>query len=83
MCSKPPKLLAALDTKTLMVGGAIPLRGGIAMTSLGEYEFAIPLSLSGLLSPLCPKYLPLMAMGASDLRIQITLEDPRVAMVCS
>jgi hypothetical protein len=78
-----PTFLAATTGKTLMVGGAIPLRGGMAMTSEKEYEFAIPLSLSGLLSPLCPKYLPLMAMGASDLRIQITLEDPKVAMVCS
>ena len=74
---------AAANGKILMEGGTIPLRGGMSLTTTKKYKFAIPLSLSGLLSPLCPKYLPLMAMGASDLRIQITLEDPMVAMVAS
>lgn len=74
---------AAADGKTLMEGGTVPLRTGMSLTSGTKYKFAIPLSLSGLLSPLCPKYLPLLAMGASDLRLQITLEDPMIAMVAS
>jgi hypothetical protein len=77
------KFAAAFNGRNLMTGGTIPLRDGAALTTATKMTFAIPLSCSGLLSPLCPKYIPLLAMGASDLRVQITLEDPHIAMVCA
>ena len=46
-------------------------------------QIALPIALSGLLSPASKKYLPLFAMQADSLRIQITLEDPEKALVCT
>jgi hypothetical protein len=46
-------------------------------------QIALPIALSGLLSPASKKYLPLFAMQADSLRIQVTLEDPEKALVCT
>ncbi len=44
--------------------------------------FCLPIALSALLSPASKKYLPLFAMQADSLRLQLTLEDPAKALVC-
>lgn len=49
-----------------------------------EYKtFCLPIALSALLSPASKKYLPLFAMQADSLRLQLTLEDPNKCLVAS
>ena len=59
---------------------------GVTLTEVqaeDAVQIALPIALSGLLSPASKKYLPLFALQADSLRIQVTLEDPEKALVCT
>ena len=64
------------------VVGSKAKRIGIKPGTAGT-QIALPIALSGILSPASQKYLPLYMMQSDSLRLQITLEDPSKAMVDS
>ncbi len=55
-------------------------KGSVIGTSTPS-QIAMPIALSALLSVVSKKYLPLFAMQADSLRLQLTLEDPAAGIV--